>query len=33
MFDDKLRKSILQAAVQGQLTEQLPTDGDTARNS
>ena len=24
---DKLRKSILQAAIQGRLTEQLPTDG------
>ena len=28
MFADKLRKSLLQAAIQGQLTEQLPTDGD-----
>lgn len=28
MFADKLRKSVLQAAIQGQLTEQLPTDGD-----
>ncbi|MEI6287954.1 MAG: restriction endonuclease subunit S, partial [Bacillota bacterium] len=25
---DKLRKSILQAAIQGKLTEQLPSDGD-----
>lgn len=28
MFADWLRKSILQAAIQGKLTEQLPTDGD-----
>lgn len=28
MFADQLRKSILQAAIQGKLTEQLPTDGD-----
>lgn len=28
MFADKLKKSLLQAAIQGQLTEQLPTDGD-----
>ena len=28
MFADDLRKSVLQAAVQGQLTEQLPTDGN-----
>lgn len=28
MFADKLRKSLLQAAIQGRLTEQLPTDGD-----
>ena len=28
MFADQLRKSVLQAAIQGQLTEQLPTDGD-----
>lgn len=28
MFADKLRKSILQATIQGKLTEQLPTDGD-----
>lgn len=28
MFADKLRKSLLQAAIQGKLTEQLPTDGD-----
>ena len=28
MIADKLRKSILQAAIQGKLTEQLPTDGD-----
>ena len=27
MFADDLRKSVLQAAVQGKLTEQLPTDG------
>ena len=31
MFADQLRKSILQAAIQGKLTEQLPTDGN-ARN-
>ena len=29
MFADDLRKSVLQAAVQGQLTEQLPTDGNS----
>ena len=28
MIADKLRKSILQAAIQGKLTEQLPKDGD-----
>ena len=28
MIADKLRKSILQAAIQGKLTEQLPTDGN-----
>lgn len=28
MFSDRLKKSLLQAAIQGQLTEQLPTDGD-----
>lgn len=28
MFADKLRKSLLQAAIQGRLTEHLPTDGD-----
>ena len=28
MIAEKLRKSILQAAVQGKLTEQLPEDGD-----
>ena len=28
MIAEKLRKSILQAAIQGKLTEQLPTDGD-----
>ena len=28
MIADKLKKSILQAAIQGKLTEQLPTDGD-----
>ena len=28
MIADELRKSILQAAIQGKLTEQLPTDGD-----
>lgn len=28
MFADKLRKSILQAAIQGKLSKQLPTDGD-----
>ncbi len=28
MFAERLKKSILQAAIQGQLTEQLPTDGD-----
>ena len=28
MFADRLKKSLLQAAIQGQLTEQLPTDGD-----
>ncbi|WP_432748693.1 restriction endonuclease subunit S [Pectinatus frisingensis] len=31
MIADKLRKSVLQAAIQGKLTEQLPSDGD-ARN-
>ena len=29
MFADDLRKSVLQAAVQGLLTEQLPTDGNS----
>ena len=29
MFADNLRKSVLQAAVQGLLTEQLPTDGNS----
>ena len=28
MIADKLRKSILQTAIQGKLTEQLPTDGN-----
>lgn len=28
MFAERLKKSILQAAIQGRLTEQLPTDGD-----
>ena len=28
MFADRLKKSLLQAAIQGQLTEQLPSDGD-----
>ena len=28
MFADRLRKSLLQAAIQGQLTKQLSTDGD-----
>lgn len=28
MFADRLKKSLLQAAIQGQLKEQLPTDGD-----
>jgi len=28
MFADRLKKSLLQAAIQGQLTGQLPTDGD-----
>ena len=28
MIADKLKKSILQAAIQGKLTEQLPTDGN-----
>ena len=28
MFADQLRKSLLQAAIRGKLTEQLPTDGD-----
>ena len=28
MFADRLKKSLLQAAIQGQLTEQLSTDGD-----
>lgn len=27
-FPDKLKKSLLQAAIQGNLTEQLPTDGN-----
>ena len=30
MFADDLRKSILQAAIQGKLTEQLPTDGNAS---
>ncbi len=29
MLADDLRKSVLQAAIQGQLTEQLPTDGNS----
>ena len=28
MIAERLRKSILQAAIQGKLTEQLPEDGD-----
>ena len=28
MFADRLKKSLLQAAIQGKLTEQLPSDGD-----
>ena len=28
MFSDRLKKSLLQAAIQGQLTEQLSTDGN-----
>lgn len=28
MIADKLKKSVLQAAIQGKLTKQLPTDGD-----
>ena len=28
MIADALRKSILQQAIQGKLSEQLPTDGD-----
>ena len=28
MIADKLRKSILQAAIQGKLTKQLPEDGN-----
>ena len=28
MFAEQLRKSLLQAAITGQLTQQLPTDGD-----
>ena len=28
MFADRLKKSLLQAAIQGQLTEQLPTDSN-----
>ena len=28
MIAEKLRKSILQAAIQGKLTAQLPEDGD-----
>jgi len=27
MIADKLKKSVLQAAIQGKLTEQLPTNG------
>ena len=30
MFADDLRKSILQAAIQGKLSEQLPTDGNAS---
>ena len=30
MLADKLRKAVLQAAIQGKLTEQLPTDGNAA---
>ena len=30
MIDDKLRKSILQQAIQGKLSEQLPTDGNSS---
>lgn len=30
MLADKLRKAVLQAAVQGKLTKQLPTDGNAA---
>ena len=28
MIAEQLRKSVLQAAIQGKLTEQLPEDGD-----
>ncbi|MBR1646245.1 MAG: restriction endonuclease subunit S [Selenomonadaceae bacterium] len=28
MFADRLKKSLLQAAIQGKLTDRLPTDGD-----
>ncbi len=28
MFAERLKKSLLQAAIQSQLTEQLPTDGN-----
>ena len=30
MLADKLRKAVLQAALQGNLTKQLPTDGNAA---
>lgn len=30
MLADKLRKAVLQAAIQGKLTKQLPTDGNAA---
>ena len=30
MFADRLKKSLLQAAIQGKLTEQLPSDGDAS---
>ena len=28
MIAERLRKSVLQAAIQGKLTQQLPEDGD-----